>query len=100
MTESTAKSTAKAAPKKKKAAPKKPLQAYRCVHPDHDQTRPWSLTVATKAHRVEVKGTQRGGAESGVTHFPTCPSCAKTANKAAGPDGRGGSVAVEVSEVG
>ena len=98
MTEakSTAKSTASKAPKKRK--PSKPKVAFRCLHPDHDQTRPWELSVANKAHKVEVKAVQRGGAESGVVYFPTCPACAKSAKKAAGPDERGGSVAVEVGE--
>ena len=93
----TAKSTASKAPKKK-AAPK-PQVAFRCLHPDHDQTRPWELSVANKAHKVVVSATQRGGAESGVTYSPVCPACAKTAKKAAGPDGRGGSVAVEVAAI-
>ncbi len=96
---STAKKSTAKAPAKKKKAPKKPQVAFRCLHPDHDQTRPWELSVANKAHRVEVKGTQRGGAESGVTYEPVCAACAKSANMVAGPDERGGSVAVDVSDL-
>lgn len=99
MTE--AKSTAKKsiASKAPKAKPKKPLVAFRCLHPNHDQTHPWELSVANKAHRVVVKGTQRGGAESGVVYEPVCPACSKSAKKAAGLDERGGSVAVDVSDL-
>ncbi len=96
MTE--AKSTAKKTTAKAKK-PKKPQIAFRCLHPDHDQTRPWELTVANKAHKVVVSATQRGGAESGVTYEPVCPACAKSGKDAAGPDERGGSVAVEVSDL-
>ncbi len=46
-----------------------------------------------------VSATQRGGAESGVTYEPVCPACAKTAKHVAGPDDRGGSVAVEVADL-
>ena len=99
MTEkSTAKSTASKAPKKK-AKPKKPLVSFRCVSPDHDQTRPWENSVASKAHKVVVKATQKGGAESGVTHFPVCLACSKKAKSHAGPDERVGSVAIEVSDL-
>ena len=82
-----AKTTAKKSAAKK-SQPKKPQVAFRCLHPDHDQTRPWELSVANKAHKVVVSATQRGGAESGVTYEPVCPACAKTAKHVAGPDDR------------
>ena len=93
------KSIAKAPAKAKKRKPAKPKVAFRCHHPDHDQTRPWELSVADKARRVRVRGVQRGGSESAVVYAPVCPACAKSAKKHAGPDERGGSVAVEVSDL-
>lgn len=94
MTE--AKSTAKKTPAKAKKPKAAPKVAFICTWNGHIG-RPWELVVG-RPYRVEVKATQRGGAQSGVVHSPVCQACTKLAKNAAGPDDRGGSVAVEVSE--
>ena len=93
----TEKSTAKAPAKKAKS--KRPLIAYRCTYPGHDHTRAWALSVAAKAHRVDVTTTAKGGARSMVIHLPVCPTCAKDSKDAAGTNRQLGTIEVEVSEL-
>lgn len=94
-----AKSTAKSPAKKKKAAPKKPLVAFSCHSPHHDQQRPWALSVSTNAYRVVVVATGKGGAQSRTPYQPVCPACVKASKGDAGTNRQNGTIEVEVSDL-